>query len=59
MKAMTVTQLAAAAGVSRRTMNRWMKMVKDEMRKHGYREGMYCLPPSVVKFLVEHYSIEV
>lgn len=50
-------ELARAAGVSRRTMSKWIAAHQTELQKLGYTHDVRILPPSAVKFLCEFYCI--
>ena len=58
MKAMLKSELAAAAGVSRDTLLRWLHSVADYLRSQGLNPKAKMLPPQVVRYLCEKYDIE-
>ena len=57
MKAMTKTELARAAGVSRWTITRWLK--EPYMREQVARSKKYKLPGKLIKIICEHYVIDI
>ena len=61
MKAMTKKQLAKAAGVTVRTLNRWLKdpFMREQMRPFHLKKQQRILPPAAVKIICEHYVIEI
>ena len=59
MKAMSKQQLAASAGVSKRTLNRWMLPFRRELEQMGLQCNMRVLPPHIVKYLAERFCIDV
>ena len=59
MKAMTRQQLAAYAGVDARTLRNWIKPHQELLRQMGMPQGKGALPPNVVKWISEHYCIDV
>ena len=58
MKAMLKSELAAAAGVSRDTLRRWLNSDADYLRSQGLNPKAKMLPPQVVRYLCEKYDIE-
>ena len=58
MKAMTRKKLAECAGVSTRSLRRYIDAHLDELTALGYRPGCK-LPPSVVKWIVANYGADV
>ena len=60
MKAMTKSQLAKAAGVSRWTLSRWLKepYMLEQMAKYPLSKK-YKLPGQLVKIICEHYVIDI
>lgn len=56
-RAMYKYELAAAAGVSRRTFSRWLRTDHTDLQQLGYKPSMHLLPPACVKFLCEKYVI--
>ena len=59
MKAMSKSQLAAAAGVSMRTFQRWLVRHSEELALLGVKPRDKLLPPGAVKFVVEQYCIDI
>lgn len=59
MKAMSKQQLADRAGVSLKTLNRWLQPYRDIMVANGYDPSMRVLPPHLVKFIVDKFCIDV
>ena len=59
MKAMSKQQLADRAGVSLKTLNRWLQPYRDIMVANGYDSSMRVLPPHLVKFIVDKFCIDV
>lgn len=52
-------QLANAANVSLKTLNRWLKNDTEELQKRGLKKTDKLLNPSIVKFICEKYVIEM
>lgn len=59
MKAMSKSELAAAAGVSRETFRRWLKSEAEYLQSQGLLPTSKLLPPNVVNYLIAKYCIEV
>lgn len=59
MKAMTKSELAAAAGVSPRTLQRWLAEHRDELATMGVKPTAHLLPPIAVRYVVDQYGIDV
>lgn len=59
MRAMSKTELANAAGVSRDTFRRWLKSDEAYMRAQGVKSTAKVLPPQVVNYLIDKYCIEL
>lgn len=57
--AMYPYELAQAAGVSRRTMIKWIQAHRDHLATLGYTPSTRLLPPSAVKFISEFYCIDL
>jgi len=59
--AMTKSDLAAAAGVSSRTLARWMQSpdMVTLMQRYHIRPSRRLLPPIVVQRICEHFCIDV
>ena len=56
---MTKQQLADCAGVRVRTLLRWCKPFEKELAQMGMTPGMRVLPPNIVKWMSERFSIDV
>lgn len=59
MKAMLKSELADAAGVSRKTFHRWLETDAEFLREQGVKPKAKMLPPNVVKYLIEKYCIDL
>lgn len=59
MKAMTKQQLAFQAGISVKTLNRWLQPYRNELTALGLLPNAHVLPPSVVKWISEKLCIDV
>ena len=59
MKAMTRQQIACQAGVTVKTLSKWMKPFKQELEAIGLRPGMIVLPPNIVKWIAEKFCIDL
>ena len=53
MKAMTRQQIACCAGVTVKTLSKWMKPHRKELEALGLRPGMIVLPPVIVKYICD------
>ena len=58
MKAMTRKRLAACAGVSGKTLRRFVDDHLDELSALCYLPRK-ILPPGVVEWIAEHYGVDV
>ena len=58
-KAMTHIQLADCAGVSRRTLYKWLHPYKDKLRKLGVQPNAKVIPPKAVRFICETFTIDI
>ena len=56
---MSKQQLADRAGVSLKTLNRWLQPYRDELAAMGYNPSMRVLHPRIVKFISETFCIEL
>ena len=56
---MTKAQLAAAAGVSVKTLQRWLSRHSDELAMLGVRPRDKLLPPVAVKYVAEQFGIDL
>ena len=59
MKAMTRQQLAAYAGVNKKTLANWMEPYRSELKALGMRPGMVVLPPRVCQWICDQFCINV
>ena len=59
MKSMTKAQLADAAGVSMKTLQRWLSRHSDELAILGVRPRDKVLPPVAVRYVAEQYGIDL
>lgn len=59
MTAMTKAQLAMAAGVSVKTLQRWLSRHREELKKLGVRPRDKLLPPVAVRYVAEKYGIDL
>ena len=58
MKAMTRKQLAACAGVSSKTLRRYIAAHRKYLGRLGYRPNKK-LPPAVVRWIAANYGVEI
>ena len=58
-KAMTYTQLAAYAGVSRRTLYSWLSKHKKKLRQLGVTTNNKALSPAAVRYICEKFCIDI
>ena len=59
MKSMTKSELAQAAGVSMKTLQRWLSRHSDELAILGVRPRDKLLPPVAVRYIAEQYGIDL
>ena len=59
MKAMTRQQLAYYAGVSVKTLRNWCKPHQKKREELGMRPRKILLEPPVVKWICDHFDIDV
>ena len=59
MKSMSKAQLADAAGVSVKTLQRWLSRHSDELDMLGVRPRDKVLPPVAVRYVAEQYGIDL
>lgn len=59
MKAMSKSELAAKAGVSRNTLMNWCKQYQKELEAMGLGPNAKVLPPNIVQFIVKTFCIEL
>ncbi len=58
LRAMTRQELAQLAGVSERTLRRWIHRSHQQLIALGYQPSQRKLPPRVVRLLMDFYGIE-
>lgn len=58
-KSMTKSQLADAAGVSRKTFSAWLQPIRQDLRRMHVKDTAHVLPPIAVRFICEKYDIEL
>ena len=58
---MTKRQLAKRAGVSQKTLMRWLKQpqMQQQLAPYNLKPKQQILPPGAVKIIAEHYVIEI
>ena len=56
---MTKAQLAAAAGVSVKTLQRWLSRHREELAMLGVRPRDKLLTPVAVKYVAEQFGIDL
>lgn len=59
MKAMYKFELAAYAGVSSKTLRRWMNSCQSELDDMGVTRESKLLPPAAVKLICEKFAIDI
>ena len=61
MRKISKSELAKAAGVSRRTLYAWLQTpyMKQRLAAFNLRKRQHILPPEAVKIICEHYVIEI
>ena len=59
MTALTRKELAARAGISTRTLQRWLEPHRTELRALGMMPNKKLLPPQVVGWICERFCIDV
>ena len=61
MRAMTKSQLAKKAGVSKRTFRRWLAdpYIRRQLKFMNLKQQQSVLPPSAVQIIADHYAIEI
>ena len=59
MKSKSKSELAKAAGVSRRTLYAWLQTpyMQKRLEQFRLRKRQHILPPEAVKIICEHYVI--
>ena len=58
LRAMTRQELAQLAGVSERTLRRWIHRSHPQLIASGYQPSQRKLTPRVVRLLMDFYGIE-
>lgn len=61
MRAMTKSQLAKAAGVSRKTLMRWLKepYMQTQLAHFPLSPKQHKLPGKLVKIICDHFVIDL
>ena len=59
MKAMYKSELAAYAGVSTKTLRRWLKPYQQQLTELGMQPKDQLLGPKAVKFICDQLSIDI
>lgn len=59
MKSYLKIELARAAGVSRETLRKWLKMDKPFLEANHVSPYAKMLPPNVVSYLCKKYDIDL
>ena len=59
MKAMYKYEIADRAGVTTKTLRRWLKPYQKELEAMGVKPKDQILNPSAVKFICEKFCIDV
>ena len=59
LRAMTRQELAQLAGVSERTLRRWIQRSHNQLIASGYQPSQRKLSPRVVRLLMDFYGIEM
>jgi len=61
MKAMLKSEIAMAAGVCLRTLNRWLQddYMQQQLKAIGEPENRKKLSPKAIKLICQHYDIEI
>lgn len=54
-----IQQLAACAGVDARTLRNWINPYQEQLWRMGMPKGKGALPPNVVRWIADHYCIDV
>lgn len=58
-KSATLKELADVAGVSRKTMSRWMKPIVPRLKEIGFKKNMKVLTPSMVEIICNHLALDM
>lgn len=56
---MLKSELAQAAGVSTRTLKRWLKNHEKNLQEMGIKPTAKLLPPVGVAYICKHYGIDL
>lgn len=61
MKSMYKSELAAAAGVSRKTLMRWLRepYMQAQLARFPLTDRQKKLPGKIVKIICEHFVIDI
>ena len=59
MKAMYKSELATYAGVSTKTLRRWLKPYQQQLTELGMQPKDQLLSPKAVKFICDQLSIDI
>ena len=59
MKAKSLQQIADSAGVSVRTLRRWLVPHKQQLASLGLKPSMKAIPPSAVKYIAEIFCLDI
>ena len=51
--------MAQRAGVCLKTFSAWLKPYEEELTQMGYPPGRRCIPPNVVQWMCETFSIDL
>ena len=57
MRAMSKSEIAERAGVSRQTLREWLKNDEAYLREQGVKIHQKIFPPHVVKYSIDKYCI--
>ncbi|MCQ2204545.1 MAG: hypothetical protein MJZ15_08905 [Bacteroidales bacterium] len=58
-KSTTRKELALAAGVSTKTINRWLARIMPQLIALGYRKGDKLFNPTTTALICRHFDIEL
>lgn len=59
MKSYYKSEIAQLAGVSKRTLQRWMAAHRDELLKRGFNVHAKFVAPRALQYIAEEYCIEL
>ncbi len=54
---MSKQQLASYAGVTVKTLMRWLKPYEKELEQMGMKHNAKVVPPNVVEFILKRFTI--